>query len=230
MNRRFCFGKVDYECRGRMTNLVVVDMSYTESDGKKRFSVCGSIRNTRNTDSICGGQCLDTIAEYVNDPLFMEIYRLWKLYHLNDMHPECEHQAELGWREIAKKEVEVYHFCLNHETSRKRIEIKDKVVAAAAAGESFLLPLDERNLLNSKFFLKTFSEELPQTIAPLYKLEKTERKMLGWLSEADHPEGILSKPCPVCGYKYGSAWKHFPIPEDDEKIILHLLKTGEVPV
>lgn len=229
MERRFSFGKVDYTNCGQKRNLVLIDMRYVEEDGKKRFSVCGSIKNEARTDSLCCGQCLDTIAMFVDTPLFKEIYRLWKLYHLNDMHPECEHQAELGWRETAKKEVEIYHFCLNYEAYRKRIEIKDKVVAAAVAGESFLLPLDERNLLNSKFFLKTFSEELPQTIAPLYKLEKTERKMLGWLSEADHPEGILSKPCPVCGYKYGSAWKYFPIPEDDEKIILHLLKTGEVP-
>ena len=228
MNRRFCFGKVDYEGCGKK-NLVLVDMAYVEEGEKKRFSVCGSIRNARNTDSICGGQCLDTIAEYIDDPLFKEIYRLWKMYHLNDMHPECEHQAELGWREIARKEVELYSFHLNYEALKKIDTIKNKVVAAAAAGESFLLPPDERNLLNVKFSIKTSSKELPLTIAPLYKLEKTEREMLGWLRETDHPEGILCKPCPVCGYKYGSSWKYFTIPEEDERIILYLLKTGEVP-
>ena len=145
------------------------------------------------------------------------------------MHAECEHQAKLGWREIAKKEVVLYSFHMNTEATMKRIGIEKKVLSAAASGDPILLPPDERNLLNNKFSINTFSEELPKTIAPLYELYKTERKMLGSLYEKDHPEGILCKPCPVCGYKYGSAWKYFPIPEEDEKIILHLLKTGEVP-
>lgn len=229
MKRTFNFGKIDYTGCGRKRNLVLVDMEYSDDGENKRFSVCGSIENAVGTGIVCGGQCLDVIAEHVDTPLFKEIYRLWKLYHLNDMHAECEHQAELGWREIAKKEVVLYHFQMNREASKRRAEIKDNVIAAAAAGESILLTPNERNLLNNKFFINAFSEELPKTIAPLYELKNTERKMLGWLYEKDHPEGILCKPCPVCGYEYGSSWKYFPIPEEDEKNILHLLKTGEVP-
>jgi hypothetical protein len=30
--------------------------------------------------------------------------------------------------------------------------------------------------------------------------------MLVSVFAAEHPEGLLCKPCPVCGYKYGSAW------------------------
>lgn len=40
------------------------------------------------------GQCLDTIAEYNSDPLFKVLYRLWKKYHLNDMHAGTEAQEE----------------------------------------------------------------------------------------------------------------------------------------
>lgn len=39
------------------------------------------------------GQNLDEIAEFVHDPLFLEIYDLWKKYHLNGAHagtPEQE--------------------------------------------------------------------------------------------------------------------------------------------
>lgn len=31
------------------------------------------------------------------------------------------------------------------------------------------------------------------------------QKALGWLRENEHPDGILCKPCPVCGYKYGTS-------------------------
>ena len=41
-----------------------------------------------------------------------------------------------------------------------------------------------------------------------------ETKILGWLYPEDHPDGILCKPCPVCGYKYGTSWKKEDVPED----------------
>ena len=31
---------------------------------------------------------------------------------------------------------------------------------------------------------------------------------------SEHPEGLLSKPCPTCGYPYGSAWLYDPLPPD----------------
>lgn len=49
-----------------------------------------------------------------------------------------------------------------------------------------------------------------------------ETKRLGWLYEKDHPEGLLCKPCPVCGYKYGSAWLKEEVPEDVLKWVLSL--------
>ena len=73
--------------------------TYTE------LSICGDIWNRLHTDIYCGGQCLDTIAEYVTDPLFTEIFGYWKKYHLNGMHagtPEQEKALErfkgYGWR------------------------------------------------------------------------------------------------------------------------------------
>jgi hypothetical protein len=38
--------------------------------------------------------------------------------------------------------------------------------------------------------------------------------MLTWVRPDEHPEGLLTKPCPVCGYKYGSAWQSEPLPPD----------------
>jgi len=30
----------------------------------------------------------------------------------------------------------------------------------------------------------------------------------------EHPEGLLTKPCPVCGYKYGTAWLKEALPPE----------------
>lgn len=38
--------------------------------------------------------------------------------------------------------------------------------------------------------------------------------MLVWVRPDEHPEGLLTKPCPTCGYKYGTAWLHEDVPED----------------
>ena len=37
--------------------------------------------------------------------------------------------------------------------------------------------------------------------------------MLAWVSRKEHPEGLLSHPCPTCGYKYGTAWLHDALPD-----------------
>ena len=38
--------------------------------------------------------------------------------------------------------------------------------------------------------------------------------MLGWLKPEEHPEGLLCRPCPVCGYRYGTSWVREQVPQD----------------
>ncbi len=60
-----------------------------EVTGLHTFSCCGAIWKDTSLggrhDHISGGQNLDKIAEYVKTPLFQEIHRLWKMWHLNDI-------------------------------------------------------------------------------------------------------------------------------------------------
>lgn len=55
----------------------------------------------------------------------------------------------------------------------------------------------------------------------------TETKTLGWLHPEEHPDGILGKPCPVCGYKYGHSWLTEEVPQD---VIDWLFNLPESPV
>ncbi len=225
MKKRFNFGKIDYYGRGSRPNAVTVDIEYTEKDGKKVFTASGMIWNSTRSDCICGGQCLDTIAKYIKNPTFKQIFRLWNLYHLNDMHPECEHQAAAGWREKAAEKVTLYKFTLTPETMIQARKLEEAAIEAAKQGKPFTTTPQERTILNLKYFYDSHSETLPETIAQYYKLKSTETKALGWLRENEHPDGILCRPCPECGYKYGSSWVYFPIPEDDENAIYKLFET-----
>lgn len=235
MKRTFDFGCIDFENRGKAKNRVTVEMEYKQDGDKKVFSVSADVWNTRHSDIVCGGQCLDTIAPYMESPVFSEILRLWKAYHLNDMHPECEHQHEAGWDKLANKKVNLYHWRMTQDAIKEQRAAEKAAVIALKRGEIFKPTIKQRFFANLKYSLTTYTETLPADIAKYYEPKKplyigdsghTEVKALGWLKESEHPDGLLSKACPVCGYKYGTSWVYFPIPAKDEKIIYQLLETG----
>jgi hypothetical protein len=47
-----------------------------------------------------------------------------------------------------------------------------------------------------------------------YEVDKRETRSAGHVSFNEHPEGLLSKPCEVCGYKYGTEWRIETVPSD----------------
>ena len=88
MKKKFSFGKVAYLNPNIKNNAVEVEWK-PNSQGRMVFTASGEIWNNIHTDIYCGRQCLDELNEFSsvrNNPTFKEIYRLWKLYHLNDMH------------------------------------------------------------------------------------------------------------------------------------------------
>ena len=110
MKKTFNFGKIAYAGHKRI-NTVTIDVELRQKGGERTFtinpetgektitgatptylelSICGDIWNARKTDIVCGGQCLDTIAQYKNQledkDTFDMIYDLWRKYHLNSMH------------------------------------------------------------------------------------------------------------------------------------------------
>lgn len=109
MRRTFDFGKISYTTY-RKANTVTIEVELRKKGGNNipeynELSVCGEIWDCFHNDIVYGGQCLDTILLYkdqLNDEaLFMEIYNLWKKYHLNSMHagtPEQE-AAISKWEE-----------------------------------------------------------------------------------------------------------------------------------
>ena len=85
MNRKrtFDFGKVDFYGTGRKINAVEVEIEIHDFNGYDEFSICGGFWNIHKTDYVCCGQCLDEIKAFKElNKLFMELYRLWTLYHL----------------------------------------------------------------------------------------------------------------------------------------------------
>lgn len=223
MKKIFEFGKIDYNGTGAKRNLVTVTVEYRNENGREVFSACGDIWNAGKSSVLCGGQCLDTIAEYIKTPLFNAIFRLWKLYHSNDMRSECEHQRAAGWGEQANEFIKIYKFWMTSESIQEKSEVETKLLQAAKMGKVYQVTKEEQKILNLEYTLESASPALSEDIEKYYHLGETEEKMRGWVRYEKDSRGILCKPCPVCGYKYGSEYKYLPIPENDKKIILSIM-------
>ena len=84
MRKTYIFGKIAYN--KRKENLVTIEVEYNGIQSNPYFSVCGSIWNRIESDILCGGQNLDTLYPFFKDnELFLEIYDLWKKYHLKNI-------------------------------------------------------------------------------------------------------------------------------------------------
>lgn len=60
----------------------------------RELSICGTVWNTKRTNCVMGGQCLDGMYRFLKgNPKFRKVHEWWKKYHLNGMHagtPEQE--------------------------------------------------------------------------------------------------------------------------------------------
>lgn len=211
----------------------VIEVKYKKNEkGQKVFSASGHLYEEVYDNCVSRGQCLDKIKEVLPDnELFNEIYRLWKLYHLNDMHAECEHQRELGWKELANEELIIYHWALKRCVLDKVRDLERESMKELKQHGKVQISDADRDLLNLKYEITTESEELSDELKEHYEPLRSvvgdkhkEIQYAGWLTEKQHSKGVLGKKCPVCGYKYGSSWNYMPVPEDDEKIIYDILQ------
>lgn len=158
-------------------------------------------------------------ADGITPENYERLLQVWDRWHLNDMRPECEHQRAEGWRELAGEKVNLYNWQLIESVTKLRRELERRAVNALKAGEAVQYTAEEQFIANLPYTVKT-AENVPPNAD--YYIASTdvsyrpavETKALGWLRESEHPRGILCKPCPVCGYKYGSQWKREEVPED----------------
>ncbi|MBO4735695.1 MAG: hypothetical protein J5614_04795 [Paludibacteraceae bacterium] len=120
MRKVFKFDKVA-AYGGRKINQpeVEVELRY-DNDGRAELSICANLWNALHTDIIMGGQCLDTLKDEFHsltvNSLFLKLYRLWRLYHLNSMHAgtEAQEQALSNWHENIGKRYVTYEENCNY--------------------------------------------------------------------------------------------------------------------
>lgn len=195
-------------------------------DGKLSISgVIGPMKNG-NCRWSCG-QCVDEIRE--GRPIegwtkgMVHVFcDIWDEWNLNDMRPYCPHQKELGWDKLAGKKVRLYNYRLTRDALSKQRAAKNAAIKALERGEIFT-PTQEQVKYTKLPYSITTSAEISGEDAVNYEPQKpmfagdtgaTSTELLGWLREDEHPDGILCRACPVCGYKYGTSWLKEEVPPE----------------
>ena len=133
---------------------------------------------------------------------------------------------------MASKQVTLYHWRLNSDASKCQRENKEDAMQCLLKDGHVSVSDEWRRFQCLPYEITTTTDECPdaeyEPRRPVYAGDKghTESKTLGWLNPSEHPDGILAKPCPVCGYKYGTAWKCEPVPDNALEFIRDYPSTG----
>ena len=211
--------KIINPCRTKDGN---VFCEITFEDGK--LSIHGVVGPKVNGDAWGGyGQINISFAGSYPDPTFTppwtrelldRFMSTWDQWHLNNMRAGCEHQrSNPEWDTTKTVIVTRYTWGPAFHTMRRAVENATATAEEYAAYQT----------MKARVYAVTMGFDCPKHETPeigellalgMVAIEKTETKTAGWVSHTEPPDGLLSKPCPVCGYKYGSAWLKEDVPAD----------------
>lgn len=93
--KTICIGKVAWGSNRKVNSIdVETTLVYNKKQCRYTFTTSAEVWNSKRTDVVGGGQCLDEIWERTRVKPFDKVYKWWKLYHLNDMHAGTQEQEQ----------------------------------------------------------------------------------------------------------------------------------------
>lgn len=190
------------------------------------------------------GQCVDEIrrgepVDGWNREMLNKFCDIWDEYHLNDMRPYCNHMKSLGWKWNERIRVETW--VLTRETLQRKRDAENRALECLKNGETFHPTKDETTYAKMPYSIKRYGDD-PEPYANTryresYELREkdalgkpsVEYKTRGWISYKENHLGFIGRPCPICGYSYGSGWIKEEIPEEVITWLLSLPDSKKKP-
>lgn len=158
-----------------------------------------------------------------------KFFDVWDKWHLNDMKAGCAHQVGPEW---THKSVKIYHFTLTDKAYKFKKQAEEDAQKALVNGETFTPTPEQVLYAGLPYSIESPYEKTPVHYQPTRQTSYSrpvETKNTGWLKPTEHPEGFLTKPCPVCGYKYGTKWNRVELPEEVVSFLESLPDTDITP-
>ena len=234
------FTKIIHPCTvdagGKRTKDAFCKITIEDKGKGPVLSITGVVGPTPNGNAYSAGQCVDTIREGTPTNMWSremldKLCDIWERWHLNDMRAGCEHQVGKAWN--PDRQVKLYKYKMSAALLNAQNRLKKNVEEKLLTGAMVLLKEPQLSLYNKQYFVKYYNSAPPAG----YEKYSEETKSVGSLYPMDsdtkwgdkHPLGILCKPCPVCGYKWGSSWLYEPLPEDVVEWLKNLPDTDKTP-
>lgn len=196
-------------------------------DGK--FSMFAEIWQQNQRDILRAGQCVDEVAKlFPDDAKLQRMCKIWERWHLNDMRAGCEHQRELPEfqpRYEPALEISVeYHAYRTLEVAAYKDETSPEAKLLANLQAFDLKPFQKVLMTQERAdklcaWLGDWADQTTKYAKGHNLIINKVEIPLHHTYPKDHPLGFLTKPCPVCGYRYGSKWLKEELPEDVVKEI-----------
>ena len=182
--------------------------------------------DTRYSDPIKPGSI--EFAKGWNRETWLDFLGIWDRWHLNDMRPGCEHQRA-EWDTSKKITLHKYSWTRDYGKMRRQAEGGEMDAETYEEFKVYAQIVKDATLgLNSPKWPDnpTIKDAL---VRGLIEEKETEKKAAGWVNYLEHPNGLLSKPCEKCGYKYGSSWLKEDVPENVLSFLENLPDTDKTP-
>ena len=229
VSRTCRIGTIFEEARNvRIPHAAWIEAKIVAKERGNMLSIMGVVGPSSNGNSWGGfGQILDELDQVVprtddcmrhgTEPKLSlpRLKYVWEHYHLNDMHPGCIHQD--SW-DVGKR-LQV----LDMVQTRFMRDIETCVRFGRASEQERLDLIDAEAGYHA---MNCGSATYPRAKV-LESIEKgyltwwgePKEKLAGWTYPVKHEEGLLTKACPECGYRYGSSWLFRPLPQDVVELI-----------
>lgn len=210
-----------------------------------RLSISGVEGPTSNGD--CKGGCGQIVMSMTEEKGYFgrfefapgwnletarKFIQVWDRWHLNDMRAGCEHQQAIDTSK--KVTVTRYGWGNLYHDLRRQVAGGTDAEAGAQLGAKIAQINKVFKAIDLAGYTSTGQHVWPDEAKILFaegfiELDKTEEKAVGWTTEREHPEGMLSRPCPTCGWKYGNGWRLEPVPADVIEFLNSLPDTDTKP-
>lgn len=199
------------------------------TDGK--LSISGVVGPLANGD--CKGGCgqidvvelLDeehTFYRGWNEKLVREFQDIWNKWHLNDMRAGCEHQRS-GWD--LEKTIQVVSITPSIKFYQENNRTKRGEITGDEYEAFVSIIKDVKNARGVLFVYDWVRKLIDEGWVSISKTSK--ERAIHTLFDC-HPEGLLTKPCEVCGYKFGSRWLFEEVPDKVIEWLFALPKPSKV--
>lgn len=205
---------------------ITVEITQKKNNPGPTLSIVGveGPKSDGNAKGSCG-QCIDALSNIINysdgwtPKMVSELRSIWRQWHLNDMRPGCEHvqPPEDGTRisVVSYRPSDRFYF---YEKS-----FKDAAVSGPRHPDEYAKYKEISDKVNKFCYwtsppFKTREEykalERELLDDSWIRIDKVESSYPGHVWFQQHDDALLLKPCPICGYKWGSGWRFEPLPND----------------